>query len=140
METPVSTLSFPRLNEPAPAFEAPTTAGLKKLSDYAGKWLVLFSHPADCTLVYTTEFIEFSKRHAAFQEMNTQLLGISIDNHYSHITWIRNIKEKFGVGIPFPIIAELKIDPQGIIGTMVYFPMSNGRSIDEIFRLVTADF
>ena len=95
METSVATPSFPRLNEPAPAFEAPTTAGLKKLSDYAGKWLVLFSHPADFTPVCTTEFIGFAKKHAAFQEMNTELLGLSIDSHYSHIAWIRNIKEKF---------------------------------------------
>ena len=163
METSVSTPSFPRLNEPAPAFEAPTTVGSKKLIDYAGKWLVLFSHPADFTPVCTTEFIGFARKHAAFQEMNTELLGLSIESHYSHIAWIRNFKEKFGVEIPFPIIADLKmdvaraygmihpgaadtsavratfiIDPQGIMKAMVYYPMCNGRSIDEIFRLVNA--
>jgi peroxiredoxin (alkyl hydroperoxide reductase subunit C) len=155
--------SMPRLNEPAPAFEAPTTHGVKKLEDYRGKWLVLFSHPADFTPVCTTEFIAFAKRHADFQAINCELLGLSIDSHYSHIAWERNIKEKFGVNIGFPIIADLSmqvakaygmiqpgasdtsavratfiIDPNGILRAMVYYPMSNGRSIDEFVRLVKA--
>jgi peroxiredoxin (alkyl hydroperoxide reductase subunit C) len=155
--------SMPRLNEPAPAFEAPTTHGVKKLEDYRGKWLVLFSHPADFTPVCTTEFIAFAKRHADFQAINCELLGLSIDSHYSHIAWERNIKEKFGVDIGFPIIADLSmqvakaygmiqpgasdtsavratfiIDPEGILRAMVYYPMSNGRSIDEFVRLVKA--
>jgi peroxiredoxin (alkyl hydroperoxide reductase subunit C) len=155
--------AMPRLNEPAPAFEAPTTDGVKKLEDYRGKWLVLFSHPADFTPVCTTEFIAFAKRHADFQALNTELLGLSIDSHYSHVAWMRNIKEKFGVEIPFPIIADLKmavakaygmihpgaadtsavratfiIDPEGILRAMVYYPMTNGRSIDEFLRLIKA--
>jgi len=155
--------SMPRLNEPAPEFEAPTTHGVKKLEDYRGKWLVLFSHPADFTPVCTTEFIAFAKRHADFQALNCELLGLSIDSHYSHIAWERNIKEKFGVDIDFPIIADLSmqvakaygmiqpgasdtsavratfiIDPEGILRAMVYYPMSNGRSIDEFVRLVKA--
>lgn len=154
---------MPRLNEAAPAFEAPTTHGVKKLEDYSGKWLVLFSHPADFTPVCTTEFMAFAKRHSDFQAINTELLGLSIDSHYSHIAWIRNIKEKFGVDIPFPIIADLKmdvaraygmihpgaadtsavratfvIDPNGVLRAMVYYPMTNGRSIDEFLRLVKA--
>jgi len=154
---------MPRLNEAAPAFEAPTTHGVKKLEDYSGKWLVLFSHPADFTPVCTTEFMAFAKRHSEFQAINTELLGLSIDSHYSHIAWIRNIKEKFGVDIPFPIIADLKmdvaraygmihpgaadtsavratfvIDPNGVLRAMVYYPMTNGRSIDEFLRLVKA--
>jgi len=154
---------MPRLNEPAPAFEAPTTQGIKRLEDYRGKWLVLFSHPADFTPVCTTEFIAFARHHKAFQAINTELLGLSIDSHYSHVAWIRNIKEKFGVEIPFPIIADLSmqvaraygmihpgaadtsavratfiIDPEGILRAMVYYPMTNGRSIDEFVRLVTA--
>jgi len=155
--------SMPRLNEPAPAFEAPTTHGVRKLEDYRGKWLVLFSHPADFTPVCTTEFIAFAKRHSDFQALNCELLGLSIDSHYSHIAWERNIKEKFGVEIQFPIIADLSmqvakaygmiqpgasdtsavratfiIDPDGILRAMVYYPMSNGRSIDEFVRLVKA--
>ena len=155
--------AMPRLNEPAPDFTAPTTHGEKSLSDYRGKWLVLFSHPADFTPVCTTEFMAFARRADEFRAINTELLGLSIDSNYSHIAWVRNIKEKFGVDIPFPIIADLKmevakkygmihpgaadtsavratfiIDPEGILRAMVYYPMTNGRSIDEILRLVKA--
>jgi len=155
--------SMPRINEPAPAFDAPTTHGNKTLEDYKGKWLILFSHPADFTPVCTTEFMAFAKYHEEFQALNTELLGLSIDSHYSHIAWVRNIKEKFGVDIPFPIIADLKmevanaygmihpgaadtsavratfiIDPDGVLRAMVYYPMSNGRSINEFVRLVKA--
>lgn len=156
-------MTMPRINEPAPAFTAPTTHGVKTLEDYKGKWLVLFSHPADFTPVCTTEFIAFSKRNDDFQKRDCELLGLSIDSHYSHVAWVRNIKEKFGIDVPFPIIADLKmdvakaygmihpgaadtsavratfiIDPQGIMRAMVYYPMTNGRSIDEILRLLTA--
>ncbi len=164
METMTQTApTMPRLNEPAPAFEAPTTHGVKRLEDYRGKWLVLFSHPADFTPVCTTEFIAFAKRQADFQAINCELLGLSIDSNYSHIAWERNIQEKFGVEIGFPIIADLSmqvaraygmiqpgasdtsavratfiIDPEGILRAMVYYPMTNGRSIDEFVRLVKA--
>jgi peroxiredoxin 2/4 len=155
--------TMPRLNEPAPAFDAPTTHGRKTLEDYRGKWLVLFSHPADFTPVCTTEFMGFAKRHADFQAIGCDLLGLSIDSHYSHVAWVRNIKEKFDVEIGFPIIADLSmqvakaygmiqpgasdtsavratfvIDPNGVLRAMLYYPMSNGRSIDEILRLVKA--
>jgi peroxiredoxin (alkyl hydroperoxide reductase subunit C) len=154
---------MPRINEPAPAFEARTTHGVKKLEDYRGQWLVLFSHPADFTPVCTTEFMAFAERYEQFQALNTELLGLSIDSYFSHIAWVRNIKEKFGVEIPFPIIEDLSmsvaksygmihpgaadtsavratfvIDPDGILRAMVYYPMSNGRSIDEFLRLVAA--
>jgi peroxiredoxin (alkyl hydroperoxide reductase subunit C) len=154
---------MPRLNEPAPAFDAPTTHGRKTLEDYRGQWLVLFSHPADFTPVCTTEFIAFAKRHADFKAIGCELLGLSIDSNFSHIAWERNIKEKFGVEIGFPIIADLSmqvakaygmiqpgasdtsavratfiIDPNGVLRAMVYYPMSNGRSIDEFVRLVKA--
>jgi peroxiredoxin (alkyl hydroperoxide reductase subunit C) len=164
MDTNVTTApAMPRINEPAPAFEARTTHGTKKLEDYKGKWLVLFSHPADFTPVCTTEFMAFAKRHEEFQQLNCDLLGLSIDSYYSHVAWVRNIKEKFGVDIPFPIIEDLSmdvakaygmihpgaadtsavratfiIDPEGILRAMVYYPMTNGRSIDEFVRLVTA--
>ena len=164
MTTDVQTTpSMPRLNEPAPAFDAPTTHGRKTLEDYRGQWLVLFSHPADFTPVCTTEFIAFAKRHADFKALGCELLGLSIDSNFSHIAWERNIKEKFGVEIGFPIIADLSmqvakaygmiqpgasdtsavratfiIDPNGVLRAMVYYPMSNGRSIDEFVRLVKA--
>jgi len=157
------TSSMPRINEPAPDFEARTTHGVKKLEDYKGKWLVLFSHPADFTPVCTNEFMAFAKRHTDFKALNCELLGLSIDSYYSHVAWIRNIKEKFDVEIPFPIIEDLNmkvaraygmihpgaadtsavratfvIDPEGVLRAMVYYPMSNGRSIDEFVRLVSA--
>lgn len=164
MENPHDTApTMPRINEPAPAFEARTTHGVKKLEDYRGKWLVLFSHPADFTPVCTTEFMAFARRYPDFQSLNTELLGLSIDSYYSHVAWVRNIKEKFGVEIPFPIIEDLSmkvaraygmihpgaadtsavratfvIDPEGILRAMVYYPMTNGRSIDEFVRLVAA--
>lgn len=156
-------ISMPRINEPAPAFDAPTTHGNKTLEDYKGKWLILFSHPADFTPVCTTEFMGFASYYDEFQALNTELLGLSIDSHYSHIAWVRNIKEKFGKDIQFPIIADLSmevaraygmihpgaadtsavratfvIDPEGVMRAMVYYPMSNGRSIAEFVRLVKA--
>jgi len=153
----------PRLNEQAPDFNALTTDGQKSLSDYKGKWLILFSHPADFTPVCTTEFIAFAKRQNDFRAKGVELLGLSIDSHYSHIAWVLSIREKFGVEIGFPIIADLNmkvakgygmiqpgasdtaavratfvIDPEGVLRAMIYYPMNAGRSVDEIYRLVEA--
>ena len=158
-----NTFNFPRINERAPEFEARTTHGVRKLDDYQGKWLVLFSHPADFTPVCTTEFTAFARHYDDFQASNTELLGLSIDSYYSHVAWVRNIKERFGVDIQFPIIEDLSmkvanaygmihpgaadtsavratfiIDPNGILRAMVYYPMTNGRSIPEFLRLVKA--
>ena len=154
---------MPGLNQPAPAFSAATTHGPKSLDDYKGRWLVLFSHPADFTPVCTTEFMAFAKRHDDFQQLNCDLIGLSIDSTFAHLAWKRAIKEKFDVTIPFPIIEDLSmnvaraygmiqpgasdtsavratfvIDDKGVLRAMVYYPMSNGRSIDEILRLVKA--
>jgi peroxiredoxin 2/4 len=164
MEYPMEIVAtFPRLNEAAPAFNAKTTHGDRTLADYKGKWLILFSHPADFTPVCTTEFIGFQKHAETFRAMNCELLGLSIDSLYSHLAWTQNIQEKFGVEISFPIIEDIKmdvakaygmvhpgaadtqavratffIDPNGILRAMVYYPMSNGRSIDEFVRLLQA--
>lgn len=163
MSTEAKTQGFPRLNEPAPDFRAKTTHGERSLADYKGKWLILFSHPADFTPVCTTEFIGFARNHEKFKAMNAELLGLSIDSLFSHLAWTRNIKEKFGVAIPFPIIEDIKmevagaygmihpgaadtqavratffIDPKGVLRAMVYYPMSNGRSIDEFVRVLEA--
>ena len=165
-QTPVTTevpVGLPRLNEPAPSFDALTTDGRKTNADYKGKWLILFSHPADFTPVCTTEFMAFANRADDFAALNTELLGLSIDSHYAHIAWMRSIKDTFGVEIPFPVIADLDmkvaqafgmiqpgasdtqavratfiIDPEGILRAMVYYPMTNGRSVDEFLRLVKA--
>ncbi len=156
-------VGLPRLNEPAPDFKELTTHGVKSLADYKGKWLVLFSHPADFTPVCTTEFIAFAKLEPEFNKRGAELLGLSIDSQHSHIAWVRNIKEKFGVDVKFPIIADLKmevaraygmvhpkagdtsavratfmIDPHGILRAMVYYPMSNGRYIPEFLRMLDA--
>lgn len=150
-------VSMPRINEPAPAFRAQTTHGELSLQDYRGKWLVLFSHPADFTPVCTTEFSAFARQAPAFNAIGCELLGLSIDSIYAHLAWVRNIEEKFGVSIPFPIIEDLSmtvaraygmihpgaadtaavratfiIDPAGILRAMVYYPMTNGRSVAEI--------
>src|SRR5690625_2783842 len=110
MENQVQVSSFPRLNEPAPDFRANTTHGVKSLADYRGKWLILFSHPADFTPVCTTEFIAFAQAAPQFAELNCELLGLSIDSLYSHLAWTLNIKEKFGQEIPFPIIDDIKFE------------------------------
>ena len=154
---------LPRLNEPAPDFSANTTQGVKKLSDYKGKWLILFSHPADFTPVCTTEFLGFTKYFDEFQKLSCELLGLSIDSTFAHLAWIRNIKEKFGVDIPFPIIEDISmkvahaygmimpgasststvrttflIDEKSLVRAMLYYPLTNGRSIPEILRLLKA--
>ena len=158
-----STLQFPRLNEPAPEFEAKTTQGIKKLTDYRGRYLVLFSHPADFTPVCTTEFVAFAKHYDEFRSLDCELLGLSIDSNYAHLAWIQNVKEKLGVSIPFPIIEDLSmkvanaygmihpgssetsavralfvIDKEGVLRAMIYYPKDNGRSIREVIRLVKA--
>src|SRR6056297_4064357 len=161
--TAATAMAFPRINEPAPAFDALTTDGRKTLADYRGKWLILFSHPADFTPVCTTEFMAFARRADDFAALDTALLGLSIDSHYAHIAWMRSIKDSFGVDIPFRIIADLDmkvaqaygmiqpgasdtqavratfiIDPEGILRAMVYYPMTNGRSVDEFLRVIRA--
>ena len=156
-------LQAPSIGEKFPEMEVMTTHGKIKLPDYfAGKWFVLFSHPADFTPVCTTEFIAFAKRYEDFKKLNTELIGLSIDSTFSHIKWVEWIKEKLGVEIPFPIIADpmgevarklgmihaesgvvtvravFIVDDQGVIRAMLYYPLNVGRNIDEILRLVEA--
>jgi peroxiredoxin (alkyl hydroperoxide reductase subunit C) len=153
--------SLPRLNEPAPQFAATSTHGPIKLSDFKGKWVVLFSHPADFTPVCTTEFAGLAERYADFEKRGVQLIGVSIDSIYSHIHWVRDIEQKFGVQIKFPVIADLDmkvahaygmihpgasstatvrcvffIDPNQNVRAMIYYPLSSGRNVDEILRVV----
>lgn len=154
---------LPRLNEPAPDFVSDSTHGVIRLEDYAGRWLLLFSHPADFTPVCTTEFIAFAGAQERFAKLGCELLGLSIDSKYAHIAWLRNIQEKFGVSVGFPVLEDLSmrvahaygmiqpgasdtsavratfiIDPDGILRAMVYYPMTNGRSIEEFLRLLQA--
>ncbi|HEY2509263.1 MAG TPA: peroxiredoxin [Polyangiaceae bacterium] len=156
-------VSLPRLNEPAPQFSATATTGPIKLSDFKGKWVVLFSHPADFTPVCSTEFAAFADRAADFDKRGVQLIGVSIDSIYSHIAWTRSIEQIFGKKITFPLIADLDtkvaqaygmihpgasttatvrcvfvIDPNQVVRAMIYYPLSLGRNIDEIVRVVDA--
>jgi len=163
MEEKTDVVSLPLLGGKAPDFEAPTTQGTLRLSDFKGSWLVLFSHPADFTPVCTTEFMAFSEIYDELQKRNTELLGLSVDSVSSHIAWIRNVEEKMGVKIPFPIIADLNkevstlfgmihpaqsktetircvfiIDPEGIVRTILYYPLTTGRNMQEILRIIDA--
>lgn len=154
---------LPLIGDKAPNFEAESTHGPVRLADYAGRWLVLFSHPADFTPVCTTEFVAFAELADEFAARNTALLGNSVDSVHSHLAWTRAIKEKLGVRIPFPIIADLDtrvsraygmlhpgtsgtaavravfvIDPEQTVRALLYYPMNAGRMIPEILRLVDA--
>ena len=156
-------ISLPRLGEAAPAFEATTTHGVLKLDDFKGSWLILFSHPADFTPVCTTEFMAFAEIYPELQKKGVELLGLSVDSVSSHIAWVRNVEEKTGVKIPFPIIADLNkevsldygmihpgqsktetvrcvfiIDPNQIIRTILYYPLTIGRNMQEILRIIDA--
>lgn len=168
METTQEIISMPRIGDPAPAFTATTTQGQMNFpADYKGKWSILFSHPADFTPVCTSEFITFASMHKEFQELNCELIGLSIDGLYSHIAWLRTIKEKIeykgmkNVEVKFPLIEDISmnvaklygmvqpgesttqavravffIDPEGIIRTILYYPLSLGRNFDEIKRVL----
>ena len=156
-------VSMPRLGEKAPEFEAPTTHGVLKLSDFKGSWLIIFSHPADFTPVCTTEFMAFAQLYPELKKRGVELMGLSVDSVTSHIAWVRNIEEKTGVKIPFPVIADLSkdvsmkfgmvhpgqsktetvrcvfvIDPNQVIRLILYYPLTTGRNMDEILRVVDA--
>ena len=116
METQ-NTYSMPRIGEKAPSFEAVTTQGpINFPSDYSGKWIILFSHPADFTPVCTTEFMTFGSMAQEFESLNCQLVGLSVDGLFSHIAWLRTIKEKIdykgmkNVEVRFPLIEDITME------------------------------
>ncbi|SKB63446.1 peroxiredoxin (alkyl hydroperoxide reductase subunit C) [Lachnospiraceae bacterium] len=157
---------MPMIGDTAPSFRSITTKGkINFPEDYKGKWVIFFSHPADFTPVCTTEFIALAKRYEEFKEIDTELLGLSIDSLHSHLAWVKNIegidwKGEGRVEIPFPIVADISmqaakmygmlqtvaktqtvravfvIDPQSIVRAILYYPMSTGRNIDELKRVV----
>lgn len=160
-------VNMPRIGDKAPSFKAKTTQGdINFPGDYAGKWKILFSHPADFTPVCTTEFMTFAIRQKEFDDLNCQLVGLSIDGLFSHIAWLRNIQElEFNgmknVDVTFPLIEDIKmdvankygmvqpgesetqavravffIDPKDTIRTIIYYPASLGRNFDEIVRVL----
>ncbi|MEW5826690.1 MAG: peroxiredoxin [Candidatus Bipolaricaulota bacterium] len=151
---------FPLLGDPFPKMVVQTTHGKMTLpDDYRGKWFVLFSHPADFTPVCTTEFVAFQKRYDQFRELGCELIGLSIDQVFSHIKWTEWIREKLGVEIQFPIVAGTEtlahelglvhpgkgtntvravfiVDPKGAVRAVLYYPQELGRNMDEIVRMV----
>ena len=154
---------IPLLGEKFPELEVQTTHGKMKLPDaFKGKWFVLFSHPADFTPVCTTEFVAFQKRYDEFQKLGCELVGLSIDQVFSHIKWVEWIKDKLNVEIKFPIIADdvgnvstqlglihpakgtntvravFIVDPKGTVRAIIYYPQELGRNMDEILRAVKA--
>jgi len=156
--------SMPRIGDMAPDFEAITTKGKIKLSDYAkGKWIVMFSHPADFTPVCTTEMSGFATRKDEFDALNTELIGLSIDSIHAHLAWVDNVRNNTGVYFDFPIIADLDmnvaklygmlqpnesetaavravffIDPSKKIRLIMYYPLNVGRNMNEILRALEA--
>jgi peroxiredoxin (alkyl hydroperoxide reductase subunit C) len=152
------------IGDKAPSFKAQTSKGpIIFPEDYKGKWVVFFSHPADYTPVCTTEFVAFAKRYDMFKSLNTELVGLSIDQVFSHIKWVEWIKDNLDVEIPFPIIADntgsiasmfgmlhceasgsqtvravFVIDPESVVRAIIYYPLNIGRNTDEIIRLVKA--
>ncbi len=160
--------AMPRIGEKAPEFKAVTTQGeINFPSDYKGSWVILFSHPADFTPVCTSEFMTFSTMEKDFNKANCKLVGLSVDGLYSHIAWLRTIKEKIeykgmkNVEVMFPLIEDITmevarkygmmmpgesstkavravfvIDPQGVVRTVLYYPLSLGRNFAEIYRIV----
>lgn len=161
--------TMPLIGEPAPAFDAVTTQGdIHFPADYKGKWVILFSHPADFTPVCTTEFMTFGSMLEEFKAINTELIGLSVDSLYSHIAWLRKIRElewngKKNIDVTFPLIEDIRmtiakqygmiqpgasntqavravfvIDPNAKIRAILYYPLSTGRNFDEIKRIVLA--
>ncbi len=117
METTIQTVAMPRIGDNAPEFKAITTQGeINFPADYKGKWVILFSHPADFTPVCTSEFMTFAKREEEFKALNCQLVGLSVDGLYSHIAWLRTIKEKIeyrgmkDVEVKFPLIEDITME------------------------------
>jgi len=152
-----------RIGDFAPDFEARSTLGPIRLSDYKGRWLVLFSHPADFTPVCTTEFVELAKASDEFAKRDCALMALSVDSLFAHFAWLRVIRDKFGVEVRFPIVEDptlvigeaygmvgpqdsdsatvrttFFIDPDGAIRAMTCYPSSMGRSIPEMLRMVDA--
>ncbi|WP_336960079.1 peroxiredoxin [Sphingobium aquiterrae] len=152
-----------QIGDVAPNFLARTTMGTINLSDYRGRWLVLFSHPADFTPVCTSEFIALSKAKARFDALGCQLLAVSVDSLYAHLGWIRAIQDAFGVTVSFPIVEDASlaigraygmisegstdaatmrstffIDPEGIIRAIICYPATVGRSVEEMLRVLAA--
>lgn len=159
----MSELKMPLLGDAFPTMQVQTTHGMKNLpKDYEGKWFVLFSHPGDFTPVCTTEFVAFAKRSDEFKALNTELIGLSVDQVFAHMKWVEWIGEHTDVKVPFPVIGDelgkvantlgmlhpskgtntvravFIVDDKGVLRLMMYYPQEVGRSVDEVLRAVKA--
>ena len=155
-------INMPLLGDEFPEMKVQTTHGVMNLpGDYKGKWFVLFSHPADFTPVCTTEFVGFQRKFDELKKMGVELIGMSIDQVFSHIKWVEWIKEKLEVEIKFPIIAAndqiamklgmlhpgkgtntvravFIVDPKGKVRLIMYYPQEIGRNMEEVVRATKA--
>ena len=160
MDSTSNNAGIPLLGDKFPKMRVQTTKGVLNLPEYfKGKWFVLFSHPADFTPVCTTEFAAFQKRHRDFKKLNCELIGLSVDQVFSHMKWTEWIKENLNIEIEFPIIADtgeaakrlglihpakgantvravFVVDSNSNVRALVYYPQELGRNIDEILRIV----
>jgi peroxiredoxin (alkyl hydroperoxide reductase subunit C) len=158
------TRSLPKIGDPAPEFTAQTTQGEVTLSAWQeGKWVVLFSHPADFTPVCSTELTEFGRRYKEFEQRGVKLIGISVDSIHSHLAWHQNLSKILGVSLPYPIIADstravselygmihpgasatvtvralFVIDPKRVVRALIYYPLNIGRNVEEVIRVIDA--
>lgn len=162
-DTPASAPKSLQIGDPAPNFRARTTKGEVNLSDYRGRWLLLFSHPADFTPVCTSEFVGLSRASDRFKALDCELLAVSVDSLFSHLAWIRAIHDHFDVTVAFPVVedpslvigraygmisddapdaatvrATYFIDPEGIIRASLSYPATVGRSVEELLRVLAA--
>ncbi|MBY6241733.1 peroxiredoxin [Methylosinus sp. Sm6] len=152
-----------RIGDTAPVFRARSTKGEVRLDQFRGRWLIFFSHPADFTPVCTSEFVALARAASRFEAIGCALLGLSVDSLYSHLAWVRAIRDIFGVTVPFPIVedpsmaigraygmldeaaqdssamrATYYIDPLGVVRALTWYPLTVGRSVEEMLRLATA--
>ena len=152
-----------RIGNVVPDFTARSTHGMVRLADYRGRWLVFFSHPADFTPVCTSEFIALAHAADRFAQLQCSLLGHSVDSLFSHLAWVRAIRDELGVSVPFPIVedptleiaraygmtpaegrdatsvrAVYVIDPDGVLMATTFYPVTVGRSVAEMLRIVAA--
>lgn len=156
------TFHMPLLGDDFPSLTLQTTQGVMNLpGDLKGQWFVLFSHPADFTPVCTTEFVGFQRLMPEFEKLGVKLIGMSVDQVFSHIKWVEWIKEKLGIEITFPIAAAndsianalgmlhpgkgtntvravFVVDPQGKVRLVIYYPQEIGRNMEEVLRAVKA--
>lgn len=161
--TEISSARGLRIGDTTPDFEARSTIGPVKLSNFRKRWLILFSHPADFTPVCTTEFVELARQADEFEKRDCELMALSVDSLFSHFAWLRMIRDRFDIEVRFPIVEDptlvigrafgmvapqdsdsatvrttFFIDPSGVIRAMTCYPANMGRSIPEMLRMLDA--